>query len=209
MQALDFLLAAFALGLVFWSLQSRATRARVGLLARQLQPYEIEKLMQTLSEGYARALDETDAQRREIIWQLLQSSEKRLAEQAARLADDCAQRPADQTQMSTLPLRGLLEPLLQSLPGLGWRAVDLRRLLHLHAQALQRAANSAEGGAARRAHTFLAEMLLLQHSCHWFCRSRTLASARLLAHHQSSYERVLESVHPGTREDYLRLIARA
>jgi hypothetical protein len=50
-------------------------------------------------------------------------------------------------------------------------------------------------------------MLLLQHSCHWFCRSRALASARLLAHHQSSYEQVLESIDPATRDDYLKLMA--
>ena len=209
MQILDFALAAFALGLVLWSLQSRAARARVGLLARQLQPYEIEKLMQTLSEGYARALDEHDTQRRQAIWQLLQTSEKRLAEQVGRLAQDFAQLSAEQTRMSTLPMRGLLEPLMQSLPGIGWRGLDLRPLLLLHAQALQRAAGNPEVSASRRAHAFLAEMLLLQHTCHWFCRSRTLASARLLAHHQSSYERVLESVHPGTREDYLRLVAKS
>jgi hypothetical protein len=50
-------------------------------------------------------------------------------------------------------------------------------------------------------------MLLMQHSCHWFCRSRALACARLLAHHHTSYEQVLESVDPTTREDYLRLVS--
>jgi hypothetical protein len=208
---MDLLAAAAVLALIVWSMQSRATRARVHLLALHLQPYDIEKLMQTLSEGYQRALAEEQVQRRLAIWQLLESSQSRLAEQVTRLASDLGQLPADRARMAKLPLRSLSEPLLRLMPGLQKRhAVDLRALMALHARSLTRAATpDAAGGPSSRARTFLAEMLLLQHSCHWFCRSRALASARLLAHHQSSYTQVLESVDPTTRDNYLQLVGAA
>lgn len=206
---MDLLATGAALALIIWSMQSRATRSRVRLLALHLQPYEIEKLMQTLSEGYQRALNEDDAQRRLAIWQLLEGSQARLADQVARLAADLGRLPADQVRLVKLPMRGLSEPLLRLMPALQLRhAVDLQTLMNLHASALARAAAQNQGlGPSRRARTFLAEMLLMQHSCHWFCRSRALASARLLAHHRSSYEQVLASVDKATRDDYLRLVA--
>jgi hypothetical protein len=206
---MDLLAAALALALIIGSMQSRATRGRVRLLALHLQPYEIEGLMQTLSEGYQRALGEDQPQRRLAIWQLLESSQSRLAEQVARLATDLNRLPADQTRIPKLPLRVLAEPLLRLIPALQQRhAVDLRALIDLHARSLARAsAPGAAGGPSTRARTFLAEMLLLQHSCHWFCRSRALASARLLAHHQNSYEQVLDAVDPATRDAYLELVA--
>jgi hypothetical protein len=52
-----------------------------------------------------------------------------------------------------------------------------------------------------------AELYLMQHTCHWFCKSRTVASARLLARHKTSYQQVLESVSPQTRQAYEALLA--
>jgi hypothetical protein len=52
----------------------------------------------------------------------------------------------------------------------------------------------------------MAEMFLMQHSCHWFCRSKTIASARMLAQHQTRYEQALDAVSPETREAYLAVI---
>jgi len=49
-------------------------------------------------------------------------------------------------------------------------------------------------------------LFLMQHTCHWFCRSKTVASARLLARHKTSYAQVLAAVAPQTREAYIRLI---
>ena len=57
-----------------------------------------------------------------------------------------------------------------------------------------------------RAYTLLAEMLLLQHSCHWFCRSRPVASARLLARHKTRHDQVLQSVGAATREGYGQIV---
>jgi hypothetical protein len=61
----------------------------------------------------------------------------------------------------------------------------------------------------KRAFTLTAEIFLMQHSCHWFCKSLTVASVRLLARHQTAYEQVLASVSSATRDAYLRLIGRA
>ena len=48
----------------------------------------------------------------------------------------------------------------------------------------------------------------MQHSCHWYCKSLGVASARLVMRHQTPYEKVLDSVSPGTRQAYTALIAR-
>jgi hypothetical protein len=53
----------------------------------------------------------------------------------------------------------------------------------------------------------MAELLLMQHSCHWFCRSKVVASARMLASHQTAYPQLLESVAPDTRRAYLAVLA--
>ena len=54
----------------------------------------------------------------------------------------------------------------------------------------------------------MAELLLMQHTCHWFCRSFVVASARLLAQHQTHYQQALAAVSPETRSAYQALVAR-
>jgi hypothetical protein len=49
----------------------------------------------------------------------------------------------------------------------------------------------------------------MQHTCHWFCRSKSVASARMLARHRTSYEQVVGAVLPQTRSDYLGLVSPA
>jgi hypothetical protein len=46
----------------------------------------------------------------------------------------------------------------------------------------------------------------MQHTCHWFCRSKAVASARTMARHKTSYAQVLASVAPDTRNAYNSLI---
>jgi hypothetical protein len=50
-----------------------------------------------------------------------------------------------------------------------------------------------------------AELFLLQHTCHWYCKSKTVASARMLARHQTSYDQLLAAVSPETRNAYRTL----
>jgi hypothetical protein len=52
----------------------------------------------------------------------------------------------------------------------------------------------------------MGEMFLMQHSCHWFCRSKTIASARMVAQHQTRYEQALDAVSPETRQAYLAVV---
>jgi hypothetical protein len=51
-----------------------------------------------------------------------------------------------------------------------------------------------------------AEIMLLQHTCHWFCRSKAVASGRLLARHKTQYEQVLTSVSASTRQGFAKLL---
>ncbi|MCY1373545.1 hypothetical protein D9M69_608290 [compost metagenome] len=51
-----------------------------------------------------------------------------------------------------------------------------------------------------------AGLFLMQHTGHWFCKSKAVASARMLTRHQTSYEQLLEAVSPETREAYRALV---
>ncbi|MDZ4361403.1 MAG: hypothetical protein U1B84_34175, partial [Variovorax sp.] len=57
-----------------------------------------------------------------------------------------------------------------------------------------------------KAFTMSAELFLMQHTCHWFCKSKAVASARMLTRHQTSYEQLLEAVSPETRNAYRALV---
>ena len=82
-----------------------------------------------------------------------------------------------------------------------------RALMRLHARGIDQIVTHPTGLSSRaRARTLLAELYLMQHSCHWFCRSRSLASARLMARHQTTLEQVIEAVSPTTHQSYLALI---
>ncbi len=170
------------------------------LLGSHLQPYHIEKLMEQLTQGYARALGEADAERRQAIWTVLDGPAQELAQQFERLTADVARLPAEQVRVCRWAW-----PWIDR----WWPAstIDLRALFQVHAQGLQTVvANVEQRNAKARAHMLLAEMLLMQHTCHWFCKSRTIASARLLARHKTAYHQVLEAVSPATRQGYERLL---
>ena len=176
-------------------------RQRIALLAQHLSPLQIEKLMETLTQGYLRALGERDAERQAQVFAVLEASEAQLATQFAQLARDFAVVPAAQARASTLPI---------SLP---WASVllpsasfDMRKLLAVHANGIARALRPDAGLAPRdRAFRISAELFLMQHSCHWFCKSRAVASARMLSRHQTPHAQLIASVSPETRNAYLAL----
>ncbi|WP_295380618.1 hypothetical protein [uncultured Pseudacidovorax sp.] len=202
---MDFLalLALAALGLHL--LKRRDQQRRIALLGAKLAPYRIEPQMETLLDGYLRWLDEADEDRRRQIWQTLCATEESLAEQLRRFAADVAGIEAPLAQMSKLPMwLPWAQPLLS-----GRLLFDVRRAFAIHAKGIAAVAANEPGLADKpRAFMMSAELLLLQHTCHWFCRSKAVASARLLARHGTSYEQVLASVSPRTRSDYLALIGR-
>src|SRR5690606_5968799 len=82
---------------------------------------------------------------------------------------------------------------------------DFRELLQIHAAGLRHVVENKDGlDPKSRAYHLSAELYLLQHSCHWFCKSRSVADARLMLRHQVNYQKVLESVSPLTRSAYQR-----
>ena len=156
----------------------------------------------TLQSSLAQPLAENDAARREQIWQLLDSSELKLFEQFNRFAAAFAKVAEADARVSKLPV-GL--PFADKLfPA---ATFDMRKVLQIHAQAITQAAQNSLGRTPKgKAFALSAELFLMQHSCHWFCKSKTVASARLLMRHKTSYEQVLASVAPDTRQAYNALV---
>ena len=184
---------------VHWG-NTQSRRQRTALLASHLQPFQIEKRMQQLTEAYMRALGETDPERQAQIWDIQAPVEQQLSEEFKALAQSFAQVPAPQARTLKLALPGIDKLLPQS-------TFDTRRALQIHAEGIERAVRNQAGLAPRdKAFTLMAEMFLMQHSCHWFCRSKTIASARMLAQHQTHYAQALDGVSPETRQAYLALV---
>lgn len=188
----------------FYTLKSRYQNRRIALLGRHLGKHQIEKLMENLTEGYLRALGEADPQRQAQIWNLLVTAEAALCEQFKRFVAEFSGANEADTRVSKL---AMAVPYADRLfPG---ATFDLRKVLSIHAQGINHAVQNAEHRSAKdKAYTVCAELFLMQHTCHWFCRSKTVASARLLARHQTSYEQVLQSVAPVTRQAYGALLGR-
>ena len=199
---MDILILAILAATGLWLLRSGWQRGRIALLGGFLGKYQIEKGMESLTAGYLRALGETDPERREQIWHLLGSTEEKLCEQFASFAADFSKVDAVQARVSTL---ALAIPYADKLfPA---ATFDLRKLLVIHAQGITRAAaDSPYQNAKSRAFTLSAELFLMQHSCHWFCKSKTVASARLLVRHKTPYAQLLASVAPETARAYLAVV---
>jgi aconitase B len=177
-------LAAFTAFTVF---KSREQKRRIALLASYLGRYDIEKLMETLMDGYLRALGEGSAERQAQVWEHLHAQEDKLRDQFQQFAAAFADVWADK-----------LFPA---------QAFDLRHALQIHARGIDAAVSNVRQDAPKdRAFTLTAELMLMQHTCHWFCRSKNVASARLLARHQTHYHQVLAAVSEKTRMQYTQLI---
>lgn len=189
------------LGMGTWMLTSWEQRQRITLLGRVLGEYRIEQLMETLTQGYLRALGEANAERARSIWQLMAASEDDLAQQFGRFSADFARVNASQARVSQLPWA---VPLASRwLPQLTF---DLRAAFRVHAEGIARVVANTEGRSDKdKAFTLSAELLLMQHTCHWFCRSKSTASARVLVRHQTPHAQLVASVSPETRAAYLAL----
>lgn len=185
-----------------WMLKTRQQRQRITLLAHFLARHRIEKNLEAVTQGYLRALDETDPARREQVWSVLRANEQELGAQVARLATDFAAARPTQTRVSLLPVWA---PFAAN----WYPSFDMREALALHARGIRRAIDAGGAQSARdRAFAISAELFLLQHTCHWFCRTKLVASARMLARHQTSYDQLVASILPQTRAEYLALVRR-
>ena len=203
---MDFLTWIIVVAIAIYVLKGVEHRRRVRLLGAHLAPTQVEKLMGGLIEGYMRALDEKDPERARQVWAILDNNEKTLADQLRRLAETFSQESAEDTRVSTLPLAlPFFDRLIPS------QTFDMREALQMHAKAVREgcAPDDIDLDTRKRlAFTMTAELLLLQHTCHWFCKSRTIASMRLIARQKTPYEQVMASVSPQTFSAYQRLLGK-
>lgn len=196
---MEYLTLLFLLALAVHQLNRRGQRERTDRLASHLRPLQIEQHMQRITESTMRALAESDPERQAQAWAASATTEQQLVEDFRRLADTFAQVPAPQARAFkvALPWIDQLSPRT---------TFDMRRALALHAEGLERAVANADGLSPRdRAYRLMGEMFLMQHTCHWYCRSRSIASARMLAQHQTTFAQALQAVSPQTRSAYLAL----
>ncbi len=201
---MDILILAALIAFSAHLLKTRYQARRIALLGSHLAQFQIEKLMENLTQGYLRALGESDAGRREQVWNLLAGTEVALCEQFKRFAADFARVDAEETRVSKLPIA--LPYADRLLPA---ATFDLRQALQIHAQGIEAAARNEAGRSLRdKAFTMSAELFLMQHTCHWFCKSKTVASARMLARHQTSHDQLVAAVSPATRKAYGQLVGR-
>lgn len=190
------------LAFAFQARRAWEERQRITLLGRCLRNFQIESLLETLTQGYLRAMGEADLERRNSIWNILAQHEMTLERQLQQLVQDAGKTGDNQWLASTLPVN--LPLAVRWLPSASF---DMRALLRVHAQGIAHGIANGEGLSERdRAFRLSAELLLLQHSCHWFCRSKMVASARMLARHHTHYTQLLSAVAPATRLAYLRTV---
>ena len=175
-------------------------RTRIALLGSHLANLQLERHMETLTQGYTRAIHEKNETRQIQLLQNFNQTERTVATQIQSLADAMQKESAQATRMGTLPF---CVPYAERFLPVALR--DFRPLLRIHAAGLRRAVDNEDGWDAKsRAYHLSAELYLLQHSCHWFCKSRVVADARLLLRHQVNHQKVMESVSAVTRSSYLR-----
>ena len=199
---MDILILAILIATGTFMLNAKEQRKRIVLLGSHLANYQIEKLMEALTGGYLRALGESTDERRSQIWSLLSTTESQLSEQFGRFAADFAKLDEERTRVSRLavsiPFADKLFPAL---------TFDMRKALAIHARGITHVAeNTAHLTPKDRAFMMTAELLLMQHTCHWYCKSKTVATARMLARHQTPHEQLVASVSAETRKAYLALM---
>ena len=200
MEILTLLLLMIAFGA--HTLKSRDQNRRIALLGSHLEKHQIEKLMESLTQGYLRALGDSAPERQAQIWSLLSTAELELCEQFNRFVIEFSRVDEAQTRVSKLPFA--IPHAVQLFPD---ATFDLRKALSIHAQGMTKTVkNERNQSHKNKAFTLSAELFLMQHTCHWFCRSKTVASARMLARHKTSYAQLIEAVSPETRNAYCALV---
>ena len=199
---MDFLFSlAVALAVCSWMVKSRLQRQRIAFLSGFLSGYSIEKNIETVTQGYLRALGESDPARREQVFNLLRANEQELCRQTSQFANAFATADPALTRVSKLPV---WLPFASAFAA----SFDMREALRVHARGICRAVDGATAASPKdRAYAISAELFLMQHTCHWFCRSKTVASGRMLARHRTSHEQLVRAVLPQTRSEYLGLVA--
>lgn len=199
---IEFLLLFMLLGIAWLHANATEQAGRVTLLNGQLKPYRIEQRMQTLTDGYLRVLGESNAASADAQWAELALNERRLLEELVQFQAGLAEVWGEKLLVSRLPFALPRATLL-----FPQAAFDLRKVLDIHIRGLRSVMDNTQGLSPRdRAFTLTAEMLLLQHSCLWYCRTQNRASAHLLLRHQTSHAQVVQSVSDATHKAYCALV---
>ncbi|MCC2594981.1 hypothetical protein LKR43_01360 [Pusillimonas sp. MFBS29] len=186
-------------------LRTRYQRTHIALLAQHLANLQLERHMETLTQGYTRAIHEKDENRQLQVLAGFATTEKAVAGNIQTLARSMQKESRQAASLIALPF--CLPYAEHFLPSV---TRDFRKLLHIHAAGLQYAAENEGGWSPKdRAFHLSAELYLLQHSCHWFCKSRGVADARLMLRHQIKHQDALESVAAPTRSAYLKWMQNA
>lgn len=198
---MEFLILATLIVVGASILKSSDQRRRIALLGSYLGGYQIERLMESLTDGYLRCLGEDDPERRAQIWALLDDAERKLSTQFSNFASEFSRVDEKDARVSTLPIS--IPYAHQFLPA---ATFDLRKAFAIHARGIAEVMQNDAGRSQKaKAYMMSAELFLMQHTCHWYCKSKMVASARMLARHKTPYQQLIDSVSPGTRSAYLSL----
>lgn len=195
----DLVLTLLVAAVVWRVLCLRYQRTHIALLGSHLSNLQLERHMETLTQGYTRAINEAGESRQLQVLDTFAQTERAVAAQAHTLAKALQQESEAATRMGALPFCvPYIERFLPSLTR------DFRELLRIHAAGLRHVVdNDSNWSPKDRAFHLSAELYLLQHSCHWYCKSRSVADARLMLRHQVDHQKVLDSVSDITRSAYL------
>jgi len=196
---MDIAIILLVFAIAWQALRIRYQGERVALLGSHLADLQLERHMETLTQGYLRAIHEQDESRQLQVLDTYAPTERSVAAQAKTLADSIQKESPQAMGMSRYPF------CLPYAERYLTRTLDFRELLQIHAAGLRYVVDNEAGWDPKtRAYHLSAELYLLQHSCHWYCKSRNVADARLLLRHQVNHKTVLASVSAVTREAYER-----
>lgn len=198
---MEFALIMLMIAVAWHVLRVRYQRARIALLGSHLVNMNLERHMETLTQGYTRAIHEDNESRQRQVLDTFTQTENVVAANVHTLAESMQKESTEDTAMGTFAF--CVPYIERCVPATALR--DFRILLRIHATGLRATIdNQAELDPKTRAFHIAAELYLLQHSCHWFCKSRGVADARLLLRHKVEHKKVLESVSAVTRTAYTK-----
>src|SRR5690606_29054101 len=115
-------------------------RARIALLGRHLASLQLERHMETLTEGYTRAIGEEAETRQLQVLDMLAQTERAVAIQVRSLANAVQKENLQAASVSTL---SLCVPYVERFLPVVTR--DFRELLHIHATGLRHVVDNEEG----------------------------------------------------------------
>lgn len=196
---MDVVLILLVMAIAWHLLRAKYQRERIGLLASHLTNMNLERHLETLTTGYSRAIHEDSASRQRQVFETFAQAEQAVATNVRTLAESFQKEAAADTAMTTF---AFCAPYPQRyVPAMALR--DFRALLQIHAAGIRQAIDHTSPDDPRtRAFHIAAELYLFQHSCHWFCKSRAVADARLMLRHKVDHAKVLASVTRLTQSAY-------